>query len=83
MDWLSRAILGRVFDRLDSAAGFASSAGNRSIGGGLMGRIATVGILRLAMRWPALTLILVLSVVAARLVASRRQPPADPIVRAP
>jgi hypothetical protein len=37
-----------------------------------MSRIATAGILRLALRWPALTLILVLSVVAARIMADRR-----------
>jgi hypothetical protein len=83
MDWLSRAILRRVFDRVDAAAGFASSASNGNVGGRLMSRIAAAGILRLAMRWPALTLILILSVVAARVVAGRRHQPADPIVRAP
>jgi hypothetical protein len=83
MDLLSRAVLRRIFDRVDSATGFASSAGNGNVGGRLMSRIAAAGILRLALRWPALTLILVLSVVAARVMAGRRHPPANPIVEAP
>ncbi len=72
MDLLARAILRRVFDRVDSVAGFASSAGNGNVGGRLMSRIAAAGMLRLAMRWPTLTLILVLSAVAARVMAGRR-----------
>ena len=50
-----------------------------------MSRIASAGILRLALRRPALTLILVLSVVAARVTVGRRHQPDDiaPAVRAP
>jgi hypothetical protein len=86
MDLIAKAILRRILDRVDSGAGFAGSpAGYGNVGGGLMSRTATAGILRLALRWPALTLILVLSVVAARVMAGRRHQPNNipPIVRAP
>jgi hypothetical protein len=73
MNLLAKTILRRVFDRVDTAADLARlPAIYRNAGGGLMSRIATAGILRLALRWPALTLILVLSVVAARIMAGRR-----------
>jgi len=86
MDLLAKAILRHVFDRVDPAAGFAGSpASYGNMGGGLISRIAAAGVLRLALRWPALTLILVLSVVAARLIAGRRHQPDElpRIVRAP
>lgn len=66
MNLLAKTILRRVFDRVDTAAELANA------GGGLMSRIAAAGILRFALRWPALTLILVLSLVAARIMAGRR-----------
>ena len=73
MNLLAKTILRRVFDRVDTAADLARlPAVYRNAGGGLMSRIAAAGILRLALRWPALTLILVLSVVAARIMADRR-----------
>jgi hypothetical protein len=73
MNLLANTILRRVFDRVDTAAELARwPALYRSAGGGLMSRIAAAGILRFALRWPALTLILVLSVVAARIMADRR-----------
>lgn len=73
MNLLAKTILRRVFDRVDTAADLARlPAVYRNAGGGLMSRIAAAGILRLALRWPALTLILVLSVIAARIMADRR-----------
>ncbi len=54
-------------------------------GGGLMNRIAAAGILRLALRWPALTVIVILSIVAARIISARRRQPdyVDPALGAP
>ncbi len=73
MNLLAKTILRRVFDRVDTAADLARlPAVYRNAGGGLMSRIAAAGILRLALRWPALTLILVLSVVAERIMTDRR-----------
>ena len=37
-----------------------------------MNRIAAAGILRLALRWPALTVIVILSVIVARVMSERR-----------
>ena len=46
-----------------------------------MNRIATAGILRLAFRWPVFTIILVLSVMGARILSGRHDrdspPPVD------
>jgi hypothetical protein len=49
-----------------------------------MSRIATAGILRLALRWPAFTVILILSMVAARVMSGRRHERAEitPLPRA-
>jgi hypothetical protein len=63
MNAIANAILRRVFDR--------------NGGGGLGSRIAAAGILRLALRWPALTVIVILSVVAARIISARRRQPDD------
>jgi hypothetical protein len=41
-----------------------------------MSRIAAAGILRLALRWPTLSVLLIVSVVAARLLARRAGRPA-------
>ena len=38
-----------------------------------MSRIAAAGVLRLALRWPAFTIILIFSMVAARLIMSGRR----------
>ena len=43
-------------------------------GGSLMSRVATAGMLRLALRWPVLTVVLILSVIAARVLTARRHP---------
>jgi hypothetical protein len=75
---LEKAILRGLFDRRDAAGDLARlPAFYRTPGGGLMSRIAAAGILRLAFRWPGLTLILILSVVAARVLSSRRRQPDD------
>jgi hypothetical protein len=76
----------RVVDCIDTAGDLARlPAVYRNAGGGLMSRIAAAGILRLALRWPALTVILILSVVAARVMPGRRHQPDDisPALRAP
>ena len=63
MNDLANAILRRLLDR--------------DGGGGFMSRVATAGILRLALRWPALTVVLLLSVIAARVLSARRRQPDD------
>lgn len=74
MNILARTILRRLFDRIDTAGDLARlPAAYRSTGGGLVSRVATAGILRLALRWPALSVIVILSVVAARVMAGRRR----------
>jgi hypothetical protein len=86
MNLLARTILRGVFARAGTAADLARlPAAYRHAGGGLMNRLAAAGLLRLALRWPALALILVLSVVAARVMAGQRHQPDDtpPPVRAP
>ena len=78
MNILATTILRRVVERLDTGADLARLSGvSRSAGGGLMSRIATAGILRLAFRWPALTVIVVLSVIIARVMSGRRHQPVD------
>jgi hypothetical protein len=78
MNVLAQAILRRVLDRIDTAGDRARlPAVYRNAGGGLMSRIAAAGVLRLALRWPALSVILILSVVAARVMAGRRRQPDD------
>lgn len=86
MNILAKTILRRIFDRIDTAADLARlPASYRNAGGGLMNRMAAAGILRLALRWPALSVVLILSVVAARLMSSRRHQANDipPALRAP
>lgn len=50
-----------------------------------MSRIAAAGILRLALRWPALSVIVIVAVLAGRLLAKRTNQPgaAPPVLRAP
>jgi hypothetical protein len=74
MTTFATAILRRVSDRNGTGADLARlPAVYRNAGGGLMKRIAAAGILRLALRWPVFTVILVLSVVAARIMSAGRQ----------
>ena len=71
MNILATTILRRVIERFDMGADLARPGAYRA-GGGLMNRIAAAGILRLALRWPALTVIVVLSVIVARVMSERR-----------
>lgn len=80
MSILTRAIRLRVMDRIDAALGLAGPA-PRTASGALMSRLAAAGVLRLALRWPALSVFLIVSVVAARIMARRR--PSEAIIRAP
>jgi hypothetical protein len=74
MNILAKAILRRIFHRIDTAGDLARlPAVYRNVGGGLMSHITAAGILRLALRWPGLTVVLILSAVAARLMSRRHQ----------
>ena len=74
MNSLGKAIVQRVFDRNGTAGDLARlPAAYRNAGGGLMSRIAAAGILRLAVRWPLFAVILILSMVAARVMSGRSQ----------
>ena len=70
MTILTSAIQRRMMDRLDAVLGVAGPA-PRSAGVTLMSRLAMASVLRLALRWPALSIFLVVSVVAARLLTRR------------
>jgi hypothetical protein len=86
MNILVKSILHRVIDSVGTNADMARlPAAYRRSGGGLMSRIATAGILRLAFRWPALTVLVILSAIAARVLTGRRRPADDvrPALRAP
>lgn len=72
MNILARTILRRVIEGLDTVADPRLAAAYRNADGGLMNRIAAAGILRLALRWPALTVIVILSVIVARVMSERR-----------
>jgi hypothetical protein len=61
----------RTLDRFDTTGDLRLPAVYRNTGGGLMSRIAAAGILRLALRWPALAVIVILSMVAARVMSGR------------
>lgn len=78
MTILTSAIQRRMMDRLDAVLGVARPA-PRTAGGALMNRLAMASVLRLALRWPALSIFLVVSVVAARLLTRR----SGEIIRAP
>ena len=81
MNSLGKAIVQRVFDRNGTAGDLARlPAVYRNAGGGLMSRIAAAGILRLAVRWPAFAVILILSMAAARVMSGRSQRPEIPPV---
>ena len=90
MNSLTRALRGTILDSIDAGglSGFRTSRirGARGArGDSLMSRIAAAGILRLALRWPALSVIVIVSVLAARLLAKRTNQPgaAPPVLRAP
>jgi hypothetical protein len=71
MNFLAKAILRGVFDRIH-VPDLLRPAADWNVGGGLVHRIAAAGILRVALRWPAFTLILALSLVAARVLSDGR-----------
>jgi hypothetical protein len=73
MNSLAKAITRRVFDRMDRTGDLARlPAAYRNAGrGGLMNRIAAAGLLRLALRWPGLSVMAILLLVAARILAPR------------
>jgi len=79
MNILTRAIRRRVMNRIDAALGVARPA-PRTAGEALMSRLAVASVLRLALRWPALSVLVIVSVVAAPFMARR---PGESIVRAP
>lgn len=84
MNLLTRAIGRRILDRIDVAVGSGRPSASRTVGGDLMSRIAAAGILRLALRWPALSVIVIVSVVAARLMTRRQAGAVErPALRAP
>lgn len=68
MSILTSAIRSRMMDRIDATLGVVRP---RRPGGALLSRLAAASALRLALRWPALSVLLVVSVVAARLLARR------------
>lgn len=72
MNIVTRAIRRRILDRIDPTARLVRPPASRTATGDLMNRIAAVGILRLALCWPALSVVLIVSVLAARLMARRR-----------
>ena len=85
MALLTGAVGRHILSGIGAAVGRAAISGSRTATGGLMSRIAAAGILRLALRWPALSVFLIVSVLAARLLARRAGPPDDGsrILRAP
>jgi len=72
MNILMQTLLRGVLDRVSQADLGRLPASYQLAGGGLMRRIVAAGALRLALRWPGLAVIVVLSVVAARVMAARR-----------
>ena len=74
MNSFPRGIMRRVFGPVATSGDLARlPAVYRNAGDGLMSRIAAAGILRLALRWPAFAVILMLSLVAARVMSGRSQ----------
>ena len=74
MNIVTRAIRRRILDRIDPTARLVRPPASRTATGDLMNRIAAVGILRLALRWPALSGVLIVSVLAARLMDETAAP---------
>lgn len=85
MALLTGAVGRHILNGIGAAVTRAALSGSRPAAGGLMSRIAAAGILRLALRWPTLSMFLMVSVVAARLLARRAGRPdgRSPTLRAP
>jgi hypothetical protein len=83
MALLTGAVGRHILNGIGAAVGRAALSGSRTAAGGLMSRIAAAGILRLALRSPALSVFLIVSALAARLLARRAGPPdgRSPILR--
>lgn len=76
MSILTQEILRRVVGCRASAADLTRlPAIYRYAGGGVAGRLAAAGLLRLALRWPTLALVVVLSMLATRILSGRRPRP--------
>jgi hypothetical protein len=79
LNTFAKTILGRVSDRNGTAGDLARlPAVYRKSGGGFMNRIATAGIMRLAFRWPVFTMIVVLTVIGARIMSAGRHDAGSP-----
>ena len=75
---LSR-IVERVVDRGRANGDMTKlPAAYRSAGGGMMNRLALAGVLRLALRFPMLAIVVVLSVIAARVMSRPQRPEPRP-----
>jgi hypothetical protein len=82
MEWrenvtrLAEAIMRRIFSPMDRTGDLARlpAAYRNAGGGGLLNGIAAAGLLRLAMRWPGLSVLAILVMVAARVIGRNRQP---------
>jgi hypothetical protein len=79
MSILTTALRRRAMQRIEAALGVAGPA-PRISGEALVRRLAAASVLRLALRWPALSVLVIVSVVAARFMTRR---PGEIIVRAP
>ena len=84
MNSLAKAITRRVFDRMETSGDLARlPAAYRNAGGrGLMSRIVSAGILRLALRWPGLSVVVILLMVAARVMARHERAGMPPVPQA-
>lgn len=84
MNSLAKAITRRVFDRMDRTGDLARlPAAYRNAGrGGLMNRIAAAGLLRLALRWPGLSVVAILLLVGVRVMARRERAKLPPVPQA-
>jgi hypothetical protein len=78
MELFSKEVMRHVFGPVATNGDLARlPAVYRNAGDGLMSRIAAAGILRLALRWPAFTVIVILSMVVARVMSGRRHERAE------
>jgi hypothetical protein len=78
MNFLTQTILRRLLAQNGMSADLARlPAAYRNAGRRFMNPIAAAGLLRLALRWPALAWMLILAVIASRVLSSRQQEPPD------
>lgn len=73
-------IVDRVVDRGRASGDLAKlPAAYRNAGGGWMSRLALAGVLRLALRFPMLSVIVILSMIAARVMSRPQRPEPRPV----